>query len=77
MKEEVQNFFDLQKDSKHLTLEKKTEKVVYIAGPYKGYELSYVALSDMKYLKRVLKMAGLEKKTKDLINKNWQRPNPF
>ena len=36
-------------------------------GPYKGYELSYVALCDVKYLKRVLKMSDLEKKTKDLI----------
>ena len=38
-----------------------------MAGPYKCYELSYVALCDTKYLKRVLKMSGLEKKTKDLI----------
>ena len=43
------------------------EKVVFIAGPYEGYELSYVALCDTKNLKRVLKMSGLEKKTKDLI----------
>ena len=67
MKEEVQSFFDLQKESKNLTIEKKVEKVVFMAGPYEGYELSYVALCDTKYLKRVLKMSGLEKKTKDLI----------
>ena len=67
MKGEVQSFFDLQKESKNLTVKKKVEKVVFMAGPYKGYELSYVALCDTKYLKRVLKMSGLEKKTKDLI----------
>ena len=67
VKEEVQSFFDLQKESKNLTIEKKVEKAVFMAGPYKGYELSYVALCDTKYLKRVLKMSGLEKKTKDLI----------
>ena len=43
------------------------EKVLFMAGPYKGYELSYVALYDTKYLKRLLKMSGLERKTKDLI----------
>ena len=36
-------------------------------GAYEGYELSYVASCDIRYLKRVLKMSGLEKKTKDLI----------
>ena len=50
-----------------MTIEKKVEKVVFIAAPYEGYELSYVALCDTKNLKRVLKMSGLEKKTKDLI----------
>ena len=49
-----------------MTIEKKVEKVVFIAGPYEGYELSYVALCDTKNLIRVLKMLGLEKKTKDL-----------
>ena len=67
MKEEVQSFFDLQKESKNLTIKKKVEKAVFMAGPYKGYELSYVALCDTKYLKRLLKISGLEKKTKDLI----------
>ena len=67
LKEEVQSFVDLQKDSKNLTIEKKVEKVVFMAGPYEGYEFSYVALCDTKYLKRVLKMSGLEKKTKGLI----------
>ena len=67
VKEEVQSFFDLLEDSKNLTIEKKVERVVFMAGPYEGYELSYVALCDTKYLKRVLKMSGLEKKTKDLI----------
>ena len=43
------------------------DEIVFMAGPYKGYELSYVALCDTKYLKRVLKMSGLEKKTKGLI----------
>ena len=52
MKEEVQSFFDLQKESKNLTIKKKVEKAVFMAGPYKGYELSYVALCDTKYLKR-------------------------
>ena len=67
MKEEAQSFFDLQRKSKNLTTEKKVGKVAFMAGPYEGYELSYVALCDIKYLKRVLKMSGLEKKTKDLI----------
>ena len=34
---------------------------------HEGNELSYVALYDTKYLKRVLKIPGLDKKTKDLI----------
>ena len=67
VKEEAQSFFDLQKDSKRWTIEKKVEKVVFMARPYKGYELSYVVLCDTKYLKRVFKMSDLEKKTKDLI----------
>ena len=50
-----------------MTIKKKVEKAVFMAGPYKGYELSYVALCDTKYLKKMLKMSGLEKKTKGLI----------
>ena len=69
VKEEARSFFDLQKKSKNLTIEKKVEKVVFMAKPYEGYKLSYVALYDTKYLKKVLKMSGLEKKTKDLIKK--------
>ena len=65
--EEVQIFLDLLKENKNLRIQKKVEKAVFMAGPYEGYELSYVALCDTKYLKRVLKMSGLEKKTKDLI----------
>ena len=68
VKEEVQSFFYLQKDSKNLAIEKKAETIVFMVGPYEGYEVSYVALCDTKYLKRMLKMSGLEKKTKDLIN---------
>ena len=68
MKEEVQSFFYLQKDSKNLAIEKKAETIVFMVGPYEGYEVSYAALCDTKYLKRMLKMSGLEKKTKDLIN---------
>ena len=64
---EDQSFFDHRKESKNLTIEGRAEKAVFMAAPYKGYELSYVALCDTKYLKRVLKMSGLEKKTKDLI----------
>ena len=67
MKEEAQSFFDLQKNSKHLTMKKMVEKVVFMVGPYKGYLLSYVALCHTKYLKRLLKMSDLEKKAKDLI----------
>ena len=66
MKEEAQTFFDLQKESKHMTIEKKVEEVIFTAGPYKGYELSYVPLCDTKYLKWVLKMSGLEKKKQRL-----------
>ena len=67
VKEELQSFFDLQKDTKNFTIEKKVEKVVFMGGPYEDYELLYVALCDTKYLKRVLKMSRLEKKTKGLI----------
>ena len=67
MKEEAQSFFDLQMEIKILTIEKKVEKAVFMAGPYKSYDLSYVALYDTKYLKRMLKMSDLEKKMKDLI----------
>ena len=41
-----QSFFDLRKGNKNLTIEKKVGEVVFIAGPYKGYELSYVTLCD-------------------------------
>ena len=67
VKEKVQSFFDHQKESKNLAIKKKVEKVVFMTGPYEGCALSYVALCDTKYFKRVLKMSGLEKKTKDLI----------
>ena len=67
MKEESQSFFDIQKDSTNLTIEKKVEKLVFMTGAYEGYELSYVALCDTKYFKRVLKKSGPEKKTKDLM----------
>ena len=67
LKEEAQGLFDLRKESKNLTFEKKVEKVAFMRGPYEGHELSYVALYDTEYLRGVLKMSGLEKKTKDLI----------
>ena len=62
MKEEAQSFFDPQTESKNLTIEKKMEEVVFMAGPYKDYELSYATLYNTKCLKWVLKMLGLEKK---------------
>ena len=77
VKEEVQRFLDLQKDSRNLTIEEKVEKIVFMAGLYEGYELSYVALCDTKYLKRVLKMSGLEKTTKDLIKQALAKTLPF
>ena len=52
---------------KNLRIKKKAKQAVFMAESYEGYELSYVALCNTKYLKRVLKMLGLEKKTKDLI----------
>ena len=61
VKGEAQSFFDLQGESKNLIIEKNVERVVFMVGPYEGYELSYVALCDTKYLKRVLKMPGLER----------------
>ena len=64
MKEEAQSFFDIQKESKNLAIEKKVEKAVFMVGPNKDFELPYVALCDSKYLKRVLKISDLEKKTK-------------
>ena len=56
VKEEAQSFFDLQKDSKNFTIKKDVKRVVFMSGPYEGYELSNVASCDIKYLKRVLKM---------------------
>ena len=73
VKEEVQSFFDPRKESKNLTFKKKVEKVVFTTGPYEGYELSCVAPYDTKHLKKVLKMPGLEKKTKDLIKQALAR----
>ena len=67
VKEEVQSFFDLQNESKNLTIKKKVEKVVFMAGLYKGCDLSYVALCDTKYLKKMIKISGLQNKTKNLI----------
>ena len=58
VKEEAQSF---------LTIERKVKEIVLMAGHYKGYELSSVSLCDTKYLKTVLKMSSLEKKTRDLI----------
>ena len=65
--EEAQSFFDLRKDSKNLTIEKDVERVVFTRGPYKGHELTNVALCDSEYLKKALNRSGLDKKTKDLI----------
>ena len=62
VKEEVQGLFDLRKESKNLTIQKKVKRVVFMGGPYEGYELSYVALYDTEYLRGVLKMSGLDKK---------------
>ena len=56
-----------------MTFKKNVEKVVFIRGSYKGYELLYAAPYDTKYLKKVLKMSGLEKKTKDLIKETLAR----
>ena len=45
VKKEIQSFFDLQKDSKNLTIEKKVEKTVFMAEPCKGYViLRYITL---------------------------------
>ena len=62
-------FFDLQKVSKNLTIKKKVKRVVSLRGSHEDHELSYVALYDIELydFKRVLKMSGLDKKTKDLI----------
>ena len=49
-----------------MTIEKKVEGVVFMGGPYEDHKLLYVALYDTKYLKRVLKLSGLDRKTKDL-----------
>ena len=67
VKEKAQSFFDLPKDSKNLTIEKKVGRVVFMRGPYKGYKLSSIALCDTEYLKKALKRSGLGKKTKELI----------
>ena len=66
VKEEAQSFFDSQKET-NLTIEKKVKNVFFMSGPYGGQKLSHVALYDTEYLKKTLKMSGLDKKTKDLI----------
>ena len=50
-----------------MTIKKEVERVVFMRGPYRGQELSSVALCDTEYLKRALKRSGLDKKTKSLI----------
>ena len=77
VKEEAKRFFDIKKESKNFTIDKKVKKTGFMAEPYEGYELSYVALCDTKYIKRVLKMSGLEKKTKDLMKQALKRRNSF
>ena len=52
------------------------ERLVFLRGPHEGHEL-YVALYDTEYLKRVLKMSGLDKKTKDLIKQALTKTQPF
>ena len=52
-----------------MTIEKKVKRVVFVGGPFEGHELSYIALCDSKYLKKVLKMSCQDMETKDLIKK--------
>ena len=77
VKEESQSVFDLRKGSKSQTIEKEVKRVVFMRRPYKGQESSNVALYNTKYLRRVLKMSGVDKKTKDFIKKHRQRPDSF
>ena len=44
-----------------------------MGGPYEGHELSYAALHDTEYLRAVLKISDLEKKTKTLIKQALTR----
>ena len=49
VKEEVQSFFDLQNDSKNLTVEKKVENAVLMTRPYKGHHtLHYMIPNTLK-----------------------------
>ena len=48
-----------------MTIKKEVERVVFMRGPYRGQELSSVALCDTEYLKRALKRSGLDKKNKE------------
>ena len=64
MKEETESFFDLRKDSKNLTIKKEVERVIFMRSPYKGQELSNVALCDTEYLRKASKRSGLDKKNK-------------
>ena len=48
-----------------MAIKKEVEKVVFMRGPYRGQELSSVALCDTEYLKRALKRSGLDKKNKE------------
>ena len=74
MKEEVQGFFYLRKESwEKFDNWEKGGKGSFYGGSYEGDELSYVALYDTKYVKRVLKMSGLDRKTKDLIKQALEK----
>ena len=52
---------------------KELKRVVFMRGPYKGYELLNVALGGTEYLKKAVKKSGLGKKTKDLIKQAFEK----
>ena len=52
VKEEAQSFFDSQKGSKNVTIEKKVKKIDFMRESYDGHELSYVTLYGNQYLKK-------------------------
>ena len=52
---------------------KELKSVVFMRGPYKGYELLNVALGGTEYLKKAVKKSGLGKKTKDLIKQAFEK----
>ena len=68
VKEEVQGLFDLWKENKKFDIQEKGGGGSFLGrGHYEGHELSMLPYMILNTSGGLLKMPGLEKKTKDLI----------